>query len=292
MRIGSDRHANLAVVPIEPQEGAALVVTGPVVTGPVVTGPVVTGPVVTGPVVTGPVVTGPVELGQVEPGPVLAELAVASVTVAQVVADMVAIDLWGIVPKETDLHDDRVLLAQKVQAIANDQREVDDPQERVDTAKGPKETVLQVQGDAQIDRVAVVLAMPELHLELKGVQSRPQHAAGCEEQDPLQETLHDPQKEATGREAAVPEWVVLEAVAVNVPLALELEVVAEAVLDDLVAVVRVPVLPARVHRDQVLRDQGHHEAVPQEPVVLDQRVQVDLAEVENLVAIEVGRCSG
>jgi hypothetical protein len=252
MRIGSDRHENLAVVQIEQLEGA-----GPAVTGPAV-----------------------------------AELAVASVTVAQVVADMVAIALRGIVPKETDLHDDRVLLAQRVQAIANDQREVDDPQERVDTAKGPKETVLQVQGDAQIDRVAVVLAIPEPHLALKETQSRLQHAAGCDEQGPLQETLHDPLKEATGQEAAVLEWVALEAVAVNVPLALELEVVAAAVLDDLAAVVRVPVLPARVHRARVLHDQGHHEAVPQEPVVLAQRVQVDLAEVENLVAIEVGRCSG
>jgi hypothetical protein len=207
---------------------------------------------------------------------------------------MVAIALWGIVPKETDLHDDRVLLAPKGLAIANDQREVDDRQGLADMAKGLQETVrLQVQGAAPIDRVAIVLAMPELHLELKGWQSRLQHAAGCDEQGPLQETLHDPQKEATGREAAVPEWVALAAVAVNVPLALELAVVAEAVLDDLAAVVRVPVLPARVvHRARVHRDQGHHEAVPQEPVVLDQQVQVDLAEVENLVAIEADKCSG
>jgi hypothetical protein len=114
MPIGIDRHANLAVVPIAQQKGAAPVVTGPVVTGPVVTGPVVTGP------------------------------AVATVIVAQLVADMVEIALWGIVAKETDLHDDRVLLAQKVLAIANDQRGVDHRQVLADTAEGPQETVLQV----------------------------------------------------------------------------------------------------------------------------------------------------
>ena len=104
MPIGIDRHANLAVVPIAQQKGAAPVVTGPVVTGP----------------------------------------AVATVIVAQLVADMVEIALWGIVAKETDLHDDRVLLAQKVLAIANDQREVDHRQVLADTAEGPQETVLQV----------------------------------------------------------------------------------------------------------------------------------------------------
>jgi hypothetical protein len=114
MPIGIDRHANLAVVPIAQQKGAAPVVTGPVVTGPVVTGPVVTGP------------------------------AVATVIVAQLVADMVEIALGGIVAKETDLHDDRVLLAQKVLAIANDQRGVDHRQVLADTAEGPQETVLQV----------------------------------------------------------------------------------------------------------------------------------------------------
>jgi hypothetical protein len=104
MPIGIDRHANLAVVPIAQQKGAAPVVTGPVVTGP----------------------------------------AVATVIVAQLVADMVEIALWGIVAKETDLHDDRVLLAQKVLAIANDQRGVDHRQVLADTAEGPQETVLQV----------------------------------------------------------------------------------------------------------------------------------------------------
>jgi hypothetical protein len=104
MPIGIDRHANLAVVPIAQQKGAAPVVTGPVVTGP----------------------------------------AVATVIVAQLVADMVEIALGGIVAKETDLHDDRVLLAQKVLAIANDQRGVDHRQVLADTAEGPQETVLQV----------------------------------------------------------------------------------------------------------------------------------------------------
>jgi hypothetical protein len=104
MPIGIDRHANLAVVPIAQQKGAAPVVTGPVVTGP----------------------------------------AVATVIVAQLVADMVEIALGGIVAKETDLHDDRVLLAQKVLAIANDQRGVDHRQVLADTAEGPHETVLQV----------------------------------------------------------------------------------------------------------------------------------------------------
>ncbi len=82
-------------------------------------------------------------------GPVVTELAVATVIVAtvivaQLVADMVEIALGGIVAKETDLHDDRVLLAQKVLAIANDQREVDHRQVLADTAEGPLETVLQV----------------------------------------------------------------------------------------------------------------------------------------------------
>ena len=104
MPIWIDRHANLAVVPNAQQKGAAPVVTGPVVTGP----------------------------------------AVATVIVAQLVADMVEIALWGIVAKETDLHDDRVLLAQKVLAIANDQRGVDHRQVLADTAEGPQETVLQV----------------------------------------------------------------------------------------------------------------------------------------------------
>lgn len=82
-------------------------------------------------------------------GPVVTELAVATVIVAtvivaQLVADMVEIALGGIVAKETDLHDDRVLLAQKVLAIANDQREVGHRQVLADTAEGPQETVLQV----------------------------------------------------------------------------------------------------------------------------------------------------
>jgi hypothetical protein len=109
MPIGIDRHANLAVVPIAQQKGAAPVVTGPVVT----------------------------ELA-------VATVIVATVIVAQLVADMVEIALGGIVAKETDLHDDRVLLAQKVLAIANDQREVDHRQVLADTAEGPQETVLQV----------------------------------------------------------------------------------------------------------------------------------------------------
>lgn len=109
MPIGIDRHANLAVVPIAQQKGAAPVVTGPVVT----------------------------ELA-------VATVIVATVIVAQLVADMVEIALWGIVAKETDLHDDRVLLAQKVLAIANDQRGVDHRQVLADTAEGPQETVLQV----------------------------------------------------------------------------------------------------------------------------------------------------
>ena len=109
MPIGIDRHANLAVVPIAQQKGAAPVVTGPVVT----------------------------ELA-------VATVIVATVIVAQLVADMVEIALWGIVAKETDLHDDRVLLAQKVLAIANDQREVGHRQVLADTAEGPQETVLQV----------------------------------------------------------------------------------------------------------------------------------------------------
>jgi hypothetical protein len=77
-------------------------------------------------------------------GPVVTGPAVATVIVAQLVADMVEIALWGIVAKETDLHDDRVLLAQKVLAIANDQRGVDHRQVLADTAEGPQETVLQV----------------------------------------------------------------------------------------------------------------------------------------------------
>jgi hypothetical protein len=109
MPIGIDRHANLAVVPIAQQKGAAPVVTGPVVT----------------------------ELA-------VATVIVATVIVAQLVADMVEIALGGIVAKETDLHDDRVLLAQKVLAIANDQREVGHRQVLADTAEGPQETVLQV----------------------------------------------------------------------------------------------------------------------------------------------------
>jgi hypothetical protein len=77
-------------------------------------------------------------------GPVVTGPAVATVIVAQLVADMVEIALGGIVAKETDLHDDRVLLAQKVLAIANDQRGVDHRQVLADTAEGPQETVLQV----------------------------------------------------------------------------------------------------------------------------------------------------
>jgi hypothetical protein len=77
-------------------------------------------------------------------GPVVTGPAVATVIVAHLVADMVEIALWGIVAKETDLHDDRVLLAQKVLAIANDQRGVDHRQVLADTAEGPQETVLQV----------------------------------------------------------------------------------------------------------------------------------------------------
>jgi glycine cleavage system pyridoxal-binding protein P len=100
-----------------------------------------------------------------------------------------------------------------------------------------------------------------------------------------------PQKEANGREEAVLEWVALEAVAVNVRQALELEVTAEAVLDGPAAVVLGLVLRERVLREQAHRDRVHREAVPQELGVLAQRVQVDLAEVENLV-IEADKCNG
>jgi hypothetical protein len=119
MPIGIDRHANLAVVPIAQQKGAAPVVTGPVVTELAVATVIVATVIV-------------------------ATVIVATVIVAQLVADMVEIALGGIVAKETDLHDDRVLLAQKVLAIANDQREVDHRQVLADTAEGPQETVLQV----------------------------------------------------------------------------------------------------------------------------------------------------
>jgi glycine cleavage system pyridoxal-binding protein P len=100
-----------------------------------------------------------------------------------------------------------------------------------------------------------------------------------------------PQKEANGREEAVLEWVALEAVAVNVRQALELAVTAEAVLDEPAAVVLGLVLRERVLREQAHRDRVHREAVPQELGVLAQRVQADLAEVENLV-IEADKCSG
>lgn len=133
--------------------------------------------------------------------------------------------------------------------------------------------------------------MPELHLALKGAQSRLQHAAGCAEQGPSQEMPLAPQKEANGREEAVLEWVALEAVAVNVRQALELAVTAEAVLDEPAAVVLGLVLRERVLREQAHRDRVHREAVPQELGVLAQRVQVDLAEVENLV-IEADKCNG
>jgi hypothetical protein len=133
--------------------------------------------------------------------------------------------------------------------------------------------------------------MPELHLALKGAQSRLQHAAGCAEQGPSQEMPLAPQKEANGREEAVLEWVALEAVAVNVRQALELAVTAEAVLDEPAAVVLGLVLRERVLREQAHRDRAHREAVPQELGVLAQRVQVDLAEVENLV-IEADKCNG
>ena len=133
--------------------------------------------------------------------------------------------------------------------------------------------------------------MPELHLALKGAQSRLQHAAGCAEQGPSQEMPLAPQKEAHGREEAVLEWVALEAVAVNVRQALELAVTAEAVLDEPAAVVLGLVLRERVLREQAHRDRAHREAVPQELGVLAQRVQVDLAEVENLV-IEADKCNG
>jgi len=133
--------------------------------------------------------------------------------------------------------------------------------------------------------------MPELHLALKGAQSRLQHAAGCAEQGPSQEMPLAPQKEANGREEAVLEWVALEAVAVNVRQALELAVTAEAVLDEPAAVVLGLVLRERVLREQAHRDRVHREAVPQELGVLAQRVQADLAEVENLV-IEADKCNG
>ena len=133
--------------------------------------------------------------------------------------------------------------------------------------------------------------MPELHLALKGAQSRLQHAAGCAEQGPSQEMPLAPQKEANGREEAVLEWVALEAVAVNVRQALELEVTAEAVLDGPAAVVLGLVLRERVLREQAHRDRVHREAVPQELGVLAQPVQADLAEVENLV-IEADKCNG
>lgn len=96
------------------------------------------------------------------------------------------------------------------------QRVVDAPQEQADTDNGPQETVLQGQGADLIDRVAVALAMPEVHLALRGARNRLQHAAGCDEQARFQETLLDPRKGAKGREPAVPEWVDHEAVAVNV----------------------------------------------------------------------------
>ena len=133
--------------------------------------------------------------------------------------------------------------------------------------------------------------MPELHLALKGAQSRLQHAAGCAEQGPSQEMPLAPQKEANGREEAVLEWVALEAVAVNVRQALELAVTAEAVLDEPAAVVLGLVLRERVLREQAHRDRVHREAVPQELGVLAQPVQADLAEVENLV-IEADKCNG
>jgi hypothetical protein len=133
--------------------------------------------------------------------------------------------------------------------------------------------------------------MPELHLALKGAQSRLQHAAGCAEQGPSQEMPLAPQKEANGREEAVLEWVALEAVAVNVRQALELAVTAEAVLDEPAAVVLGLVLHERVLHEQAHRDRAHREAVPQELGVLAQRVQADLAEVENLV-IEADKCNG
>lgn len=133
--------------------------------------------------------------------------------------------------------------------------------------------------------------MPELHLALKGAQSRLQHAAGCAEQGPSQEMPLAPQKEANGREEAVLEWVAREAVAVNVRQALELAVTAEAVLDEPAAVVLGLVLRERVLREQAHRDRVHREAMPQELGVLAQRVQADLAEVENLV-IEADKCNG
>lgn len=58
-------------------------------------------------------------------------------------------------------------------------------------------------------------------------------------------------------------------------------------LDDLAAVV-----PGLALRAPVLYDLGHHEAVPQELEVLALRVQEDLDEVANLVAIEADKCSG
>lgn len=84
----------------------------------------------------------------------------------------------------------------------------------------------------------------------------------------------------------------LEAVAVNVPLALEQAIAAEAVLDDLAAVVPGLAPRARVYLAPVLHDLGHLEAVPQELEVLALRVLEDLDEAANLVAIEADKCSG
>jgi hypothetical protein len=272
MRIGIDRRANLAVVPIEPQERADRVEVETVI-------------------------AEPAAADQAAIEPVTVDRVVAERAAAQALVDLEAIVLWGIGPKETDLHDGRVLLAQRVLAMANDQRVVDDRRALADTDSGPQETVPQVKVVDRIDRAAVVLAMQELHLALKGAQSRLQHAAGCDEQAPFLVTLLDRRKVATGREAAAPARAALEAVAVNVRLALEREAAAEAALEEPAVPAALedpaaggldPVLRVRVRLDQAHRIRVELEAVHQELEVLAQRVQVDLAEVESL-AIEVDR---
>lgn len=65
-----------------------------------------------------------------------------------------------------------------------------------------------------------------------------------------------------------------------------------AALEELAAAVLGQVLRVRVRPVQAHQIRLDLEAVPQELEVLAQRVQVDLAEVESLVVIEVGRCGG
>jgi hypothetical protein len=191
MRIGIDRHANLAAVPIEPQARADRLVAETAIAEPAVADQAAIEPV------TAEAVTA---------DRLVAERAVAQVVVvvAQTVIDLEEIVLWGIGidPKETDLHDVRVLLAQRVLSMANDRRVVDDPQALADMDSGlqdsgPQEIVPRVKLVGRIDRAAVVPAMRELDLALKGGQSRLQHAAGCDEQVPFLVTPLDRRKVAT-----------------------------------------------------------------------------------------------